>query len=131
MSTHIMDLKNAAVIGTSLAPQARTATANGSGVDLQAGGGGSSFAILDVGTATDGTHAIKLQESKNDNTADPEAADAYADITGATFTEPAANTPQVINFKRSKRWVRAVSTIATATTGKVYGVLIGSPKKIE
>lgn len=48
-----------------LAPAARTASANGTGVDLR--GYESATVLIESGTITDGTHTPKLQES-DDNT---------------------------------------------------------------
>lgn len=131
MTTLIVDLLNAAILGVSLPPAARTATANGTGVDLK-NQEGQGFAILVTGAITDGTHDVKLQESKNDNTANESgAADPYADM-GFAFAQIGAaddNIEKRLNYVRTERFARAVTTVAAATTGGIYGVLIGGQKK--
>jgi hypothetical protein len=135
MTTSIFDFLRNTVLKMSLAPAARTAntTVTGVGVDLQ-DCIGQPFAILDVGSVTDGTFTYAIQESHNDNTGDASrAADPYAAVLSLTpptgFDSPTANTPQVINFERTKRWVRATQTLAGATTGGTTGILLGGEKR--
>ncbi len=99
----------------SLAPQARTATANGASVDL--GGYLSAMVVLLVGVITDGTHTPKLQES-DDNSSFADV--AAADLEG-TFANLASSTQQIVGYKGKKRFVRPVVTVAGATTGGIYG----------
>lgn len=112
------DLKNNIKEATSLAPAARTATANGTGVDLR--GFDSAVCIFQVGVITDGTHTPKLQDSPDDATYTDVAA---ADLEGS-FANLASNVNQRVGYIGSQRYVRAVSTVAGATTGGVYGALI-------
>lgn len=125
MSSWWDDLKNSIVSGLSLlATTIHTATGNGTGVDLSTGDGGS-CAIIHAGTITDGTHTITLEESTA-------LAGAYTAITGAESKALAvadSDTVTVLNFKRSKAFVRAVKTVAGATTGGIYSVAIHSMKK--
>lgn len=102
---------------TSLGPAARTATANGTGVDT-ANAGQVTFHFI-VGTITDGTHAPKLQES-DDNSAFTDV--AAADQVG-TLANLASNTNQKVGYIGGKRYVRAVSTVSGATTGGVYAAI--------
>jgi hypothetical protein len=99
----------------SLAPQARTATANGASVDLA--GYLSAIVVLLVGTITDGTHTPKLQES-NDNASWTDV--GAGDLEGS-FANLASSTQQIVGYKGQKRFVRPVVTVAGATTGGVYG----------
>lgn len=124
MATWINDFKNNVVGGLSLAPAARTASANGTAVDLLEGDGGC-FADILTGALTDGSHNISLEEGDASD-----GSDAVA-ITGATQAIAATDDNKVfqINFKRSKRYVRAVTTVASATTGGIVGVAIYSMKK--
>lgn len=112
------DLKNNLSEATSLAPAARTATANGTGVDLR--GYDSAEVLFLVGAITDGTHTPKVQESDDDS--------AYTDVAAAdqdgTLANIAANTNQVVGYKGTKRYIRAVSTVSGATTGGVYGAVV-------
>lgn len=129
-STMIHDFKNNVIMGQSLANQARTSSANGTGIDMQAGED-QAFAIVDVNTVSDGTHTITFQESKNNNVADATgAADPYAAVVAADANAAlVSNVPQVLNIKRSKRYLRAVTTVSGTTTGANYGVLLGTQKK--
>lgn len=120
-----MDSKNTQAVMTSLAPAARTASANGTGVDM------ASFATITlalvVGAITDGTHTPKMQESDDNSTFTDVAA---GDLIGS-FTALAANTNQRVGYKGAKRYLRAVSTVSGATTGGVYAAvfLCGSARK--
>lgn len=114
-----MDIKQTQDIQNSLAPAARTASANGSGVDL-ANFASATVAFV-VGTITDGTHTPSVEESDDNTTF---TAVAAADLIGS-LAALASNTNQRVGYRGSKRYVRAVSTVAGATTGGVYaGVVI-------
>jgi hypothetical protein len=123
-----LDLKNNIATATSLAPAARTATANGTGVDLA---GFSATAIVVVaGTVTDGTHAIKVQES-DDNATFTDVAAGDLDGTAPSLQAAGSNTVTEIGYRGIKRYIRAVSTVSGTTTGGVYAVLVvrGSARK--
>lgn len=112
--------------GASLRPAARTASANGSGVDLA---NYNSVAVqINAGTITDGTHTPKLQESDDNSSFSDVAA---ADLQGS-FAAIATNTDQEVGYIGIKRYVRAVSTVAGATTGGVYSINIlrGHPRNV-
>jgi hypothetical protein len=114
-----MDIKQNQDVQNSLAPAARTATANGSGVDLA--NFASATVAFSVGTITDGTHTPKVQESDDNSTFTDVGA---ADLIG-TLAALASNVNQRVGYRGTKRYVRAVTTIAGATTGGVYaGVVI-------
>ncbi len=114
----MQDLKNNISIATSLAPAARTASANGTGVDLS--GFDSAVAVITPGAITDGTHTPKLQESDDDTTYTDVGA---ADLIGS-FAAIAANTNQKVGYIGAKRFIRVVSTVAGATNGGVYGATV-------
>jgi hypothetical protein len=114
----LYDSRSDQVVTTSLAPAARTATANGTGVDLANAGSANVHVI--VGAVTDGTHTPKLQESDDNSTFTDVAA---ADLNG-TFAAIAANTTQKVGYIGAKRYIRVVSTVSGATTGGVYGAFI-------
>lgn len=102
-------------IAQSIKPQAVTATANGSSVDTL--GYGAVTALLSAGVITDGTHAVKLQDS-DDNS-------KFADVTGAIFanlTSAESNSVQRLGYTGFKRYVRAVTTVTEATAGGIYAV---------
>lgn len=114
-----MDIKQTLDVQNSLAPAARTATANGTGVDLA--NFASANVVFSVGTITDGTHTPSVQESDDNSTF---TAVAAADLIG-TLANLASNTNQRVGYRGTKRYVRAVSTVAGATTGGVYaGVVV-------
>jgi hypothetical protein len=110
--------KKSSAQAASLAPQARTASANGTGADLAGYRG--AICLWVVGTITDGTHTPKLQES-NDNA-------TFTDVVAAdqegTFAALATGVNQSVGYKGRQRYVRAVITVAGATTGGVYGAAI-------
>ena len=113
-----MDTKQTQDVTTSLAPAARTATANGTGVDLQ--NFHSATIAFVVGTITDGTHTPTIQESSDNSTFTDVAA---GDLIG-TLAALATNTNQRVGYKGSLRYIRAVSTVAGATTGGVYSAVV-------
>lgn len=121
----LTDARGDQIVTTSLGPAARTATANGTGVDIANVGEATVHFI--VGTITDGTHTPKLQESDNNSTWNDVAA---ADQAG-TLAALASNTNQKVSYIGAKRYIRAVSTVAGATTGGVYSAIVvaGQPRK--
>lgn len=141
MATSLHDLKSNAILGTSVYPAAITATCTGVGVNL-ANAYEQAFAIVAPGTiAADvgATYDVKLQSSRNNNNIggvidEHDAADAYADIAGATFAQiTSADSkvdPRVIEFRAPEPWVRAVVTVAgSPTTGAVLEIAIGAQKR--
>ncbi len=113
-----MDIKQTTDVKNSLAPAARTASANGTGVDLA--NFDSAEVALIVGTITDGTHTPSVQESDDDSTY---TAVAAADLIG-TLAALASSTNQRVGYRGTKRYVRAVSTVSGATTGGVYAAVV-------
>lgn len=102
----------------SLRPAARTATATGSGVDLQGYEG--AVVVFTAGVLTDGTHTPKLQESHDNST----FTDVAAGDQIGTLANLASNTDQVVGYIGSKRYLRAVITVSGATTGMVNGAYV-------
>jgi hypothetical protein len=106
----------------SLAPAARTATANGSAVDLS--GFNSATFVVNAGAWTDGSHTLKAQESDNNSDwTDVAAGDLNGSFTAITSATQASKLYK-IGYNGTKRYVRAVTTVATATSGAVYGVSV-------
>jgi hypothetical protein len=90
---------------------------------MLAGDGGSCL-IVQASTVTDGTHTITAEESNNDSD--------YTAVVGAdslALTSANDNTVHVLNFQRAKQYVRAVKTVAGASTGGIYGVSVHAMKK--
>jgi hypothetical protein len=104
----------------SIVPLLRSAnaTVNGIGVDLSGTGNFFRAAMLLViaGAITDGTHTFKLQESDdNSSFTDVGAGDLQGSLTAVTTGNQ--NSVQRLSYLGSKRYLRAVVTTATATTG--------------
>jgi hypothetical protein len=111
---------------TSLAPAARTASANGTGVDLQNYQANAVF--ITSGTITDGTHTPKIQDSDDNSTfADAAAADVVGSLTAL-----ASNTTREASYIGGKRYIRVVATVSGATTGGVYSAVVvrGRPRTL-
>lgn len=122
------DLHNEIAVATSVDPAGnRTATVNGTGVDLA---GYNAAAVAFVPAAiTDGTHTPKLQESDDNATWNDVAA---ADQLGS-LVDLASDTVQEVSYNGTKRYIRAVVTVAGGpATGGIYAALVvrGAPKLI-
>ena len=126
------NLGSKSYLGTLLACDSRTASANGTGFDLEGSNGAEGEAIIilssDAASAgTDPTLDVKLQESSDDST--------YTDISGATFTQvtDAASSQKIsINTNDVKRYLRAVGTIGgTSSPAFTYAVELIYGKKYD
>ncbi|MEU0584580.1 hypothetical protein [Streptomyces sp. NPDC006132] len=116
------DIKSHLSPAQSLRPAARTASANGVGVDLA--NYDAAVVVIDAGTWTDGTHTFALQESDDNSTF---TAVAAADLDGAAPVFNDANDDdQVyeIGYHGIKRYLRVAVTVASATTGAVYSATV-------
>lgn len=124
----MQDLYNLISVAQSLAPAARSSSANGAGVDLQ--GYDSAVVVVETGAITDGTHTIVVQES-DDNSAYTAVADADLQGTEPAIVSTDDNVVFEIGYFGIKRYVRAAVTVAGATTGGVYGahVVRGNKRK--
>ncbi len=117
----MLGVRKTATIAQSLTPAARTASANGTGVDLA--GYERALVVVESGTITDGTHTIEVQESADNSTF---TAVADTDLEGTEPAIAAANDDTVwtIGYVGTKRYVRVAVTVAGATTGGVYGAQV-------
>lgn len=102
----------------------RTATANGSGVSVANYVGTAAFVLQSsAGGGTSPTLDVKLQQSSDDG-----GSDAYADISGATFTQltDAADTTEAIyvDLDGSEQYIRCVFTIGGTSPTFDCGVLL-------
>ena len=126
MATNISDFRNNVVLANganTLAPATRTSTANGTGVDL-IDAEGPCAATLHVGTVsgTSPTLDVTIEESTDNST--------FTAISGAAFAQITASSKALaLNFKRSKRYVRAVATIAGTSPSFACAVLVFGQKK--
>jgi hypothetical protein len=120
----INDLKNAAVAAdttAAIAPQIASGAITGTVIDM-VDADGPCFGILNVGAVTGLTSLdVKVQESDASN-------GTFTDISGAAFpTVTAAQKLKIINFKRSKRFLRALLAM-TGTSAFVASNIIGIKK---
>ena len=121
------DLTNS-ITGISLiAGVAKNATANGTGVDMIHSDFSFTLALIS-GTITDGTHTITVQESDDNSTFTTITA---IDGNGITALTSSAGGSAVVlkRYVRSKRYVRAVTTVSGATTGGFYSAIVLASKK--
>lgn len=112
------------------APAAHTASVNSSSFDREKGPSGDIAApyealevLVEFGAWTDGTFTPKLQESTDTTT--------WTDVTltgnelgtySAVTNSATASTIQRMAYVGTLRYVRAVVTVASATTGAIFGV---------
>ena len=105
---------------------ARTATGNGTGIDVQTMDG-DLFLILDsaAGTGSSPTLDIKVQSSDT-------SGGTYTDITGATFTQVTGTASQqaiTISKDEAKRYIRVVYTIGGTSPSFTFSVNAVGVKK--
>jgi hypothetical protein len=116
----------------SLHPAARTATANGTGVDRLQGRVyyRSAMVMVHTGAITDGTHTISVEDSA-DNTTFAAVADEFLQGTEPALGSADDNEVHEIGYTGSKRYLRVTATVSGATTGGIYAaaVLLGDPTK--
>ncbi len=124
MSGLYADILHNYVHGPSLRPQAVTAGTNGSAVDLDNTLDGFAELVVGAVSGTSPTLDVKLQESET-------SGGTYTDIAGATFAQVvAANKEEVLNFKRSKRHVRAAVTTGGTSPSFTLAVSIFGRKRV-
>ncbi len=119
------DLKSNIDVAQSLAPAARTASANGSGVDLR--GYGSATALIDIGLFTDGSFSFKLQESDDNSTFTDVGSDDQLGSFSVVDDTGDDNTVQRVGYVGIKRYIRVVVTQGASpapSTGVVVGAAI-------
>ncbi len=122
MSTKLTDVPTQATYGITLAPAVRTASANGTAVDL-GDGDGPCFAILMTGTVAAGTTlAVALEESDDQSSWDPIADGEFPNVTSS-------NQKRAIPFHRSRRYVRAALTVSGSSPSAGTAALVGQQKK--
>ena len=119
------DYANNVVQGISFVDPSNDTIILGAAIDMRDAQEGL-HAQLMTGAVTDGTHSIFLEESEDGTTNFTAILDF---ITGqpaifAPFTSADSNVSRSLNFKRSKRFVRARVSVVGATLGGTYGVAI-------
>lgn len=123
MSTYARDLDSNMLDGQSFTPASRSATANGTGIDMSSGDGLVN-ALVNVGAFSGGsspTLIVTIEESTDNST--------FTSISGATSATYSSAGIEWLSFNRTKRYVRAVATIAGGPTGIVFTVSIHQQKK--
>lgn len=114
------DLEAQLDVVQSLVPTgARTASANGTGVDLQGYDG--ALVVITADTITDGTHTPAVQESDDNSTF---TAAASTDLVGTALVAITAASVQKIAYVGAKRYIRVAVTVAGATTGGKYAAAV-------
>lgn len=118
---------NSTTTAVSLLPVARTATANGTAVDRRGSNlenYRSAMLVVLSGLVTDGTHAIKLQESADNSSWSDVAA---ADLQGSAISLTTSTDDQrhELGYTGSARYLRAVTTVSgSPVTGGIYGAVL-------
>ena len=121
-----LDLKGT-LTSFALSPaDSKTATANGTGVDISSYIGQLMIILeSEIGTTGD-TLDVKIQDSPDNS--------AWTDVTGATFTQvtDAALAHESIRLETRgvAKWIRTVSTIAGASPVFVYAVIAVGQKQV-
>jgi hypothetical protein len=126
-------LYNTALAVPTIAPAAaRTATVTGAAVDRMTDVGGfrSALVVVNVGTVTDGTHTVAVQDSPNgtDWTA---VADEFLQGTEPAITSANDVAVHEIGYTGHQRYLRVVVTVTgSPSTGGFYDavILLGWPR---
>ena len=126
MTHALQNLKDGVDILTLFGAAARTASANGTGVDaLDYEGKAQVILTSTAGTGTSPTLAMKLQDS-DDNS-------SFSDVAGATFTQvtnaAAAMEGIGVDLNATKRYLRAVATIGGTSPSFTCAVAVLAKKK--
>lgn len=125
----IHNLGSKTYVGSLLGADSRSASANGTGFDLQGSNDaeGEAIVILDseAGSGTDPTLDVKLQDSADNS--------SWSDISGKTFTQVTdggAGFEKIsINTNDVRRYVRAVATLGGTSPVFVCAVSLVYSKK--
>lgn len=112
----------------------RTTTTTGTTVDRMTDEGGfrSALVVLHVGTVTDGTHTVEVQDSPN-NSDWTAVANEFLQGTEPALTSSNDERMHEIGYIGHQRYLRVVVTASgSPSTGGVYGatILLGWPRKM-
>ncbi len=133
MSSKLSDINDIFFAAGNTQPSGAVITGfTGVAVDMATAANNNCFAIMNIGTVA-GTETVfigKVQEATSSTAGT--GATAFTDISGAVFSTMTSTTGaqiiQTINFQRSQRYVRFVSTIAGTTAGVALDVLFAGQK---
>ncbi len=118
------DLYNRVTGVSALTPAARTASANGTAVDMTTNNANGLTFLVYAGTITDGTHAFKLQDSPdNSNWTDVAAPFIQQGSTTSFTSSTTSGTVLKFGYLGLTRYVRLVATVSGTTTGGVYSAV--------
>jgi len=122
MANFLTDIVNAVTVAELFKPQVVTGSSavNGTVSDyLGSAVRNQEFAVVQTGTLVDGSYVVKIQEGLLADGSD------MTDISGATVSLAATddNIISTIAFYRTKRYIRAVVTPTSATSGGPIAVL--------
>jgi hypothetical protein len=127
----VKDAYSSLLVKNTLTPAARTASANGTTVDRAEDSSmfQDALVVIPVGTVTDGTHTFEVQHS-DDNSSWSAVADADLQGTEPAVTSSTDETVYELGYKGDKRYLRVAVTVASATTGGVYGahIVLANPR---
>ncbi|NDE91383.1 MAG: hypothetical protein EB059_09680 [Alphaproteobacteria bacterium] len=118
----LRDIENEVSVAQSLAPAARTASANGTSVDLQ--GYHSAMVVFNFGAWTDGSHTPSLEHSTNNSTFVACDSNSLNGSFVAVSGSGGSNTIQKIGYTGGYRYIRAVLTVSGATTGALANAVV-------
>lgn len=121
------DLNNELTVIEILAPAVKTASANGTGVDLQGYQGNLKLMLSSAaGTGTSPTMDVKIQDSADNST--------FADVAGLTFAQvinAASLQSLAVDSRAVRRYIRAVETIGGTTPSFTRSLLAVGQKQIQ
>ncbi len=114
------DVNKRVTVTGSLFPQSITAATTGSQVDLV--GQGDAYIALSVGTVTDGTYTVVVQESNTSGSGFTTVAAASLSGAFTTFTTTSGSQTQTVGYLGNNRYLKvAVPLTTSASTGAVVG----------
>lgn len=121
----IKELQIVSSIDAALVAAAGTTT----GDPVDCSGFRSATAFLSVGTVTDGTHVITLQESDASGSGFADVATADL-VGGAQFVAPVSDTDQAIGYQGSKRYLKVKDVVTGGATGAQLAavIILGRPR---
>ncbi|MFE3378347.1 hypothetical protein [Streptomyces anulatus] len=120
------DIYSNVLVKQSLTPAVRTATATGTAVDRNAGGGAmfqNALVVVTTGVITDATHTITVEDSA-DGTSYATVAAEYLQGTAPAIVAADDSKTYELGYLGRKRYLRVVSTVAGATTGGAVAALV-------
>ena len=118
--------ENDARIGLTVALRAN-GTVNSS-IAIDTTGYRTAMLVAVTGTITDGTHALKLQDSDDGSTNWVDVADTVGSVSLISTSDDTTQESGAHNFRR---FLRVVATTSGAATGGTFGavVILGTPRR--